>query len=34
FAGFVPANAPKYAFAVLYEGSPGELLSGGRKAGR
>ena len=32
FAGFVPAEAPKYAFAILYEGSPGEYLSGGRKA--
>lgn len=32
FAGFVPAGSPKYAFAALYEGSPGETLSGGKKA--
>ena len=32
FAGFVPASNPKYAFAVLYEGAPGETVSGGRKA--
>jgi len=32
FAGFVPANAPRYAFVALYEGSPGESLSGGKKA--
>ena len=32
FAGFVPAENPRYAFAALYEGSPGETLSGGRKA--
>ena len=32
FAGFVPADEPRYAFAALYEGSPGEYLSGGKKA--
>ena len=32
FAGFVPAGSPKYAYAVLYEGAPGERVSGGRKA--
>jgi penicillin-binding protein 2 len=29
FAGFAPADAPKYAFAALYEGAPGELAHGG-----
>jgi penicillin-binding protein 2 len=32
FAGFLPADNPRYAFAVLYEGKPGERVSGGRKA--
>ena len=29
FTGFLPANNPVYAFALLYEGSPGEKVSGG-----
>jgi penicillin-binding protein 2 len=33
FAGFFPLDKPKYAFAVLYEGSPHEKVSGGRMAG-
>lgn len=33
FAGFFPLDQPKYAFAVLYEGSPHEEVSGGRMAG-
>jgi len=33
FAGFFPLSQPKYAFAVLYEGSPHETISGGKKAG-
>ncbi|MES2997540.1 MAG: penicillin-binding transpeptidase domain-containing protein [Verrucomicrobiota bacterium] len=32
FAGFLPQNNPRYAFAVLYEGRPGETVSGGRMA--
>lgn len=32
FAGFLPADNPRYAFAVLYEGRPGEKVSGGRMA--
>lgn len=32
FAGFFPLDKPKYAFAVLYEGSPHEAVSGGRLA--
>lgn len=32
FAGFLPYDNPRYAFAVLYEGRPGEAVSGGRKA--
>lgn len=32
FAGFVPAVNPEYAFVALYEGSPGEGVSGGRQA--
>jgi len=32
FAGFVPAHDPQYAFAALYEGRPGESLTGGKKA--
>ena len=32
FAGFLPEQNPRYAFAVLYEGEPNETVSGGRKA--
>jgi penicillin-binding protein 2 len=32
FAGFLPEDNPRYAFAVLYEGRPGEKVSGGRMA--
>lgn len=32
FAGFLPFNNPRYAFAVLYEGRPNEVVSGGRMA--
>jgi len=32
FAGFFPYEKPKYAFAVLYEGVPREMISGGKKA--
>ena len=32
FTGFLPAQNPVYAFAVIYEGSPGETVSGGRLA--
>lgn len=32
FAGFLPVDHPRYSFAVLYEGKPGEAVSGGRKA--
>ena len=32
FAGFMPRANPRYAFAVLYEGRPGEKVSGGRMA--
>jgi penicillin-binding protein 2 len=32
FAGFLPRENPRYAFAVLYEGRPGEKVSGGRMA--
>ena len=32
FAGFLPHDNPRYAFAVLYEGKPGEKVSGGRMA--
>jgi penicillin-binding protein 2 len=32
FAGFLPRDNPRYAFAVLYEGRPGERVSGGRMA--
>ncbi len=32
FAGFLPAENPRYAFAVIYEGRPGETVSGGRMA--
>jgi penicillin-binding protein 2 len=33
FAGFFPFENPRFAFAVLYEGTPGETVSGGRMAG-
>ena len=29
FVGFAPVEKPKYAFAVVYEGAPGEHVSGG-----
>jgi penicillin-binding protein 2 len=32
FSGFFPLENPRYAFAVIYEGVPGESISGGRKA--
>jgi penicillin-binding protein 2 len=32
FAGFVPAENPEYAFVAVYEGNPGEGVSGGRQA--
>ena len=32
FAGFLPYENPRYAFAILYEGLPGETISGGRNA--
>ncbi|MFT6177778.1 MAG: penicillin-binding protein 2 [Paracoccaceae bacterium] len=32
FSGFFPFENPRYAFAVVYEGVPGESVSGGRKA--
>ena len=32
-AGFVPASNPRFAFACVYEGYPGQGLSGGRNAG-
>ena len=32
FAGFLPKENPRYAFAVLYEGRPGEIISGGHMA--
>lgn len=32
FTGFLPANNPVYAFAMVYEGSPGEGVSGGKVA--
>jgi penicillin-binding protein 2 len=32
FAGYLPAKNPRYSFAVLYEGRPGETVSGGRMA--
>ncbi len=32
FTGFLPARNPVYAFAVVYEGSPGEHVSGGHIA--
>ena len=32
FAGFFPYENPRFAFAVLYEGRPGQVVSGGRYA--
>ncbi|MDB4354021.1 penicillin-binding transpeptidase domain-containing protein [Akkermansiaceae bacterium] len=32
FSGFFPLKNPRYAFAVVYEGVPGEVISGGKKA--
>ena len=32
FAGFLPADNPRYAYAVVYEGKPGQVVSGGRMA--
>lgn len=32
FTGFLPAGKPMFAFAVIYEGEPGETISGGQKA--
>jgi len=32
FTGFLPAGKPMFAFAVVYEGEPGEDISGGKKA--
>lgn len=32
FAGFMPYENPRYAYAVLYEGRPGERLGGGQFA--
>ena len=32
FAGFLPEQNPRYAFAVIYEGKPNERVSGGRLA--
>lgn len=32
FAGVVPVNKPKYAFAILHEGAPGQTVSGGKNA--
>ena len=32
FAGFLPADEPRLAFACLYEGRPGQKVSGGRNA--
>ncbi|MEO0446145.1 MAG: penicillin-binding transpeptidase domain-containing protein, partial [Verrucomicrobiota bacterium] len=32
FAGFVPATNPRFAFAAVYEGNPGEKVGGGSKA--
>lgn len=32
FVGYLPHDNPRYAFAVLYEGKPGERVSGGRMA--
>lgn len=32
FAGFLPYDKPRFAFAILYEGSPGQSVSGGNYA--
>jgi penicillin-binding protein 2 len=32
FTGYLPTHDPVYAYAVVYEGQPGEDVSGGRKA--
>ncbi|MDB4618400.1 penicillin-binding transpeptidase domain-containing protein [Akkermansiaceae bacterium] len=32
FSGFFPLNNPRYAYAVVYEGRPNEIVSGGQKA--
>lgn len=32
FAGYVPADAPRFAYVALYEGNKGERISGGRMA--
>lgn len=32
FAGFMPADEPRYAYAALYEGKPHQKISGGRMA--
>ncbi|MGJ8726007.1 MAG: penicillin-binding transpeptidase domain-containing protein [Roseibacillus sp.] len=32
FSGFLPYDNPRFAFAVLYEGSPGQSVSGGNYA--
>jgi penicillin-binding protein 2 len=32
FAGFAPADAPKYAFSALYEAAPGDRAHGGTAA--
>ncbi len=32
FGGYLPEDNPRYAFAVLYEGRPGEKVSGGKMA--
>lgn len=32
FAGYFPSKHPVYAFAVIYEGAPGEIVGGGKNA--
>jgi len=32
FAGFFPHDNPRYAFAAVYEGAPGQVVSGGKQA--
>ncbi len=32
FAGFLPYKNPRYAFAAVYEGRPGQTVSGGKQA--
>ncbi len=32
FAGYLPADAPRYAYVALYEGRPGQKISGGSMA--